>query len=168
MPYKSRWRVDVPDTHLASILLISPTAPLSKTDRCFLDAERLDTHYSTTHDLRLWSQRFAAGLRKSGLRPGDRVLMFPGDDLFFPVVFMGIIMAGGIFTGANPMSVPRELAYQLEDSGATYIICARASLDTAIEAARLVDLSRDKVFVFDNTLYDGHGVGERPVVTGAS
>ncbi|KAB8252959.1 hypothetical protein BDV35DRAFT_375417 [Aspergillus flavus] len=125
---------------------------------CFLDAERLDTHYSTTHDLRLWSQRFAAGLRKSGLRPGDRVLMFPGDDLFFPVVFMGIIMAGGIFTGANPMSVPRELAYQLEDSGATYIICARASLDTAIEAARLVDLSRDKVFVFDNTLCDGHGI----------
>ncbi|UDD60872.1 hypothetical protein AFCA_008259 [Aspergillus flavus] len=70
--------------------------------------------------------------------------MFPGDDLFFPVVLMGIIMAGGIFTGANPMSVPRELAYQLEDSGATYIICARASLDTAIEAARLVCLSRDK------------------------
>ncbi|QMW43941.1 hypothetical protein G4B11_007311 [Aspergillus flavus] len=89
-------------------------------------------------------RRFAAGLRKSGLRPGDRVLMFPGDDLFFPVVLMGIIMAGGIFTGANPMSVPRELAYQLEDSGATYIICARASLDTAIEAARLVCLSRDK------------------------
>ncbi|OOO12150.1 AMP-dependent synthetase and ligase [Aspergillus oryzae] len=160
MPYKSRWRVDVHDTHLASILLISPTAPLSKTDRCSLDAERLDTHYSTTHDLRLWSQRFAAGLRKSGLRPGDRVLMFPGDDLFFPVVFMGIIMAGGIFTGANPMSVPRELAYQLEDSGATYIICARASLDTAIEAARLVDLSRDKACCYWSELVASPEEGE--------
>ncbi|KAB8261485.1 hypothetical protein BDV32DRAFT_37419 [Aspergillus pseudonomiae] len=161
MPYKSRWRIDVPNAHLASQLLTSPTAPLSKTDRCFLDAERADTHYFTTHDFRLWSQRFAAGLRKSGLRPGDRVLMFSGNDLFFPVVFMGIIMAGGIFTGANPMFVPRELAYQLKDSGATYLICARASLDTALEAARLVGMSRDKVFVFDNTLYDGHGVGEK-------
>ncbi|KAE8165171.1 hypothetical protein BDV40DRAFT_79767 [Aspergillus tamarii] len=161
MPYKSRWRIDVPDTHLASILLTSPTAPLSKTDRCFLDAERPDTHYFTTHDFRLWSQRFAAGLRKSGLHPGDRVLMFSGNDLFFPVVFMGIIMAGGIFTGANPMFVPRELAYQLKDSGATYLICARASLDTGLEAARLVGMSRDRVFVFDNALYDGHGVGEK-------
>ncbi|KAB8201217.1 acetyl-CoA synthetase-like protein [Aspergillus parasiticus] len=161
MPYKSRWRVDVPDTHLASILLTSPTALLSKTNRCFLDAERPDTHYFTTHEFRLWSQRFAAGLRKSGLRPGDRVLMFSGNDLFFPVVFMGVIMARGIFTGANPMSVPRELAYQLGDSGATYMICARASLDTGLEAARLVGLSRDRVFVFDNTLYDGHGVGEK-------
>ncbi|KAE8315160.1 4-coumarate-CoA ligase [Aspergillus transmontanensis] len=142
MPYKSRWRVDVPNTHLASILLTSPTAPLSKTDRCFLDAGRPDTHYFTTHDFRLWSQRFAAGLRKSGLCPGDRVLMFSGNDLFFPVVFMGIIMAGG-------------------DSGATYMICARASLDTGLEAARLVGLSRDRVSVFDNTLYDGHGVGEK-------
>ncbi|KAE8327186.1 hypothetical protein BDV39DRAFT_193085 [Aspergillus sergii] len=161
MAYKSRWRVDVPDTHLASILLTTPTAPLSKTDRCFLDAERPDTHYFTTHDFRLWSQRFAAGLRKSGLRPGDRVLMFSGNDLFFPVVFMGVIMAGGIFTGAIPMPVPRELAYQLGDSGATYMICARASLDTGLEAARLVGLGRDRVFVFDNTLYDGHGVGEK-------
>ncbi|KAB8224277.1 acetyl-CoA synthetase-like protein [Aspergillus novoparasiticus] len=161
MPYKSGWQVDIPDTHLPSILLTSPTAPLSKTDRCFLDAERPDTHYFTAHDFRLWSQRFAAGLRKSGLCPGGRVLMFSGNDLFFPVVFMGIIMAGGIFTGANPMSVPRELAYQLEDSGATYMICARTSLDTVLEAARLVGLSRDRVLVFDDTLYDGHGVGEK-------
>lgn len=37
------------------------------------------------------------GMRKSGLKQGDRVLLFSGNDLFFPVVFMGIIMAGGIF-----------------------------------------------------------------------
>jgi 4-coumarate--CoA ligase len=151
----------VPNTHLASLLLSSPTAPLSQTHRCFLEAARPDTHYFTTHDFRLWSQRFAAGLRKSGLRPGDRVLLFSGNDLFFPVVFMGIIMAGGIFSGANPTYVARELAYQLQDSGATYLICARASLDTGIEAAQLAGMSRDRVFVFDDTLYDGRGVGEK-------
>ncbi|KAE8370214.1 hypothetical protein BDV27DRAFT_119816 [Aspergillus caelatus] len=69
-------------------------------------------------------------------------------------------MVGGIFTGANPMFVPRELAYQLKDSDATYLICARASLDTGLEAARLVGMSRDRVFVFDNALYDGPGVGK--------
>ncbi|KAL4915914.1 hypothetical protein BDW62DRAFT_187523 [Aspergillus aurantiobrunneus] len=157
MPFKSRWQINVPDTHLASLLLTSPTHPLSKTHRSFSEAARPDTHYFTTHDFRLWSQRFAAGLRKSGLRRGDRVLLFSGNDLFFPVVFMGIIMAGGIFTGANPTYVARELAHQLSDSGATYLLCTEDSLDTGIEAAKLAGMGKDKVFVFNNAIYDGKG-----------
>ncbi|KAI9372591.1 hypothetical protein BJX61DRAFT_433181 [Aspergillus egyptiacus] len=159
MPFKSRWQIDIPDTHLASLLLRSPTAPLSKTHRCFSEAARPDTHYFTTHDFRLWAQRFAAGLRKSGLKKGDRVLLFSGNDLFFPVVFMGIIMAGGIFTGANPTYVARELAYQLENSGALYLICARDSIETGVEAAKLAGMGKEKVFVFDNAIYDGKGEG---------
>ncbi|KAJ5975723.1 hypothetical protein N7481_009430 [Penicillium waksmanii] len=161
MPYKSRWTIDIPNAHLASILLDSPTAPLSKTNRCFLEAARPESHYFTRHDFRLWSQRFAAGLRKSGLQPGDRVLLFSGNDLFYPVVFMGIIMAGGIFTGANPTYVARELAFQLQDSDATYLICAGSSLDTGLEAAKQAGLDRDRIFVFDNTIYDGPGVGQK-------
>lgn len=162
MPYKSRWTIDIPNCHLASILLTSPTAPLSQTDRCYLEAARPETHYFTPHDLRLWSQRLAAGLRKKGLQPGDRVLLFSGNDLFYPVVFLGIIMAGGIFTGANPTYVARELAFQLQDSGATYLICAAGSLDTGLEAAKQAGLSRDRVFVFDNAIYDGNkGQGQQ-------
>jgi 4-coumarate--CoA ligase len=156
MPYKSRWSIDIPDTHLASLLLKSPTATLSKTHKCYLEAARPETHYLTTHDFRLWSQRLAAGLRKAGLQPGDRVLLFSGNDLFFPVVFMGTIMAGGIFTGANPTFVARELAYQLQDSGATYLLCATASLETGLEAAKQVNLPLSQVFAFDSAIYDGH------------
>ncbi|GLA34263.1 hypothetical protein AnigIFM63309_005686 [Aspergillus niger] len=157
MPFKSRWQIDIPNTHLASALLTSPTHPLSKTHRCFSEAARPDTHYFTPHVFRLWCQRFAAGLRKHGLQPGDRLLLYSGNDLFFPVVFLGTIMAGGIFTGANPSYVARELAYQLQDSGATYLICAEGSLDTGIEAAGLAGLNRDRVFVFSNAIYDGQG-----------
>jgi 4-coumarate--CoA ligase len=155
MPYKSRWTIDIPDTHLASLLLKSPTAPLSKTHKCYLDAARPETHYLTTHDLRLWSQRLAAGLRKSGLQRGDRVLLFSGNDLFFPVVFLGVIMAGGIFTGANPTFVARELAYQLHDSGATYLLCASSSLETGLEAAKQANLPRNHIFAYDTSIYDG-------------
>ncbi|EPS25210.1 hypothetical protein PDE_00142 [Penicillium oxalicum 114-2] len=161
MPYRSRWTIDCPNTNLASLLLTSPTAPLSQTKPCFLEAARADTHYFTPHDFRLWSQRFAAGLRKAGLQPGDRVLLFSGNDLFFPVVFMGIIIAGGIFTGANPTYVARELAYQLEDSGAIFLICTAGSLDTGIEAAQMAGMGKDKVFVFDNAIFDGHGEGRK-------
>lgn len=157
MPFKSRWQIDIPNAHLSSFLFTSPTHPLSKTNRIFSEAARPDSHYFTTDDYRLWCQRFAAGLRKSGLKTGDRVLLFSGNDLFFPVVFMGVIMAGGIFTGANPTFVARELAYQLQDSGATYLICADRSLDTGIEAAKIAGMGLDRVFVFDNAVFDGRG-----------
>ncbi|KAL1969436.1 hypothetical protein VTN77DRAFT_8874 [Rasamsonia byssochlamydoides] len=161
MPVKSRWEVPIPDTHLASLIFKSPTHPLSKTQRCLLEAARPDTHYFTVHDYRLWSQRFAAGLRKSGIKPGDRILFFSGNDLFYMVVFMGTIMAGAIFTGANPTYVPRELAYQLQDSGATYLLCAESSLDTGIAAAELIGMSKNRIFVFNNAVYEGKGEGKR-------
>ncbi|RAH65123.1 acyl--CoA ligase [Aspergillus aculeatinus CBS 121060] len=154
MPFQSRWSIDIPSCHLATLLFTSPTHPLSHTHRCFLDAARPDTHYFTEHSFRLWSQRLAAGLRHAGLRRGDRVLLFSGNDLFFPVVFMGIIMAGGIFTGANPTFVARELEYQLRDSGATFLICARGSLETGLEAARGAGLGLDRVFVFDSAVFE--------------
>ncbi|EGE03325.1 4-coumarate-CoA ligase [Trichophyton equinum CBS 127.97] len=110
---------------------------------------------------RLWCQRFAVGLRKSGIKTGDRVLLFSPNDLFFPVVFMGIVMAGGIFTGANPTYTPRELAYQLKDSGAKYLLCAEENLDTGIAAAKSIGMGLDRVFLFNSAVFDGKGSGSR-------
>lgn len=78
------------------------------------------------------------------------MLLFSGNTLFFPVVFLGVIMAGGVFTGANPTYVGRELAYQLQDSGAKFLITAEASLETSLEAAGSIGFSRDNIFLFDN------------------
>ena len=74
-------------------------------------------------------------------------------------------MAGGVFTGANPTYVARELAYQLTDSGAKFLICAEASLDTGIEAADAAGLSHNNVFVFDNgyASFDNTGKGRGDV-----
>jgi len=70
-------------------------------------------------------------------------------------------MAGGIFTGANPTYVPRELAYQLQDSGASVLICAEASLETGLEAARMIGFPMERVFVFDDgfATFEGRGRG---------
>ncbi|EFR01406.1 4-coumarate-CoA ligase 1 [Nannizzia gypsea CBS 118893] len=161
MVFKSRWSVEIPNASLPTVLFGSPTATLSTTKCSFIDAARPDTHYFTAYDYRLWCQRFAAGLRKSGLKTGDRVLLFSPNDLFFPVVFMGIVMAGGIFTGANPTYTPRELAYQLKDSRAKYLLCADGSLDTGIAAAKSIGMGLDRVFLFSSAVFDGAGNGAR-------
>lgn len=164
MPWKSRWTVDIPQVSLPTYVFGSPSAALPETP-LLIDAEQSEKYWLSTSTYRQWCQRFATGLRKAGLGPGDRVLLFSGNTLFFPVVFMGTIMAGGVFTGANPTYVARELAYQLQDSGAKFLICAEASLDTGIEAADAAGLSHDRVFVFDNgyATFDGIGKGRGDV-----
>lgn len=70
---------------------------------------------------------------------------------------MGILMVGGIFTGANPGYVARELAYQLKDSQATFLICADASLEIGVEAAQSIGMGKDRIFRFDDDLFEGTG-----------
>jgi 4-coumarate--CoA ligase len=133
-----------------SLVFTSPTHALSTTKPAIIDAGHPTTRFLTPHTYRLWSQRLAAGLVRHGLRRGDRVLLFGGNSIFVPVVFMGTVMAGGIFTGANPGYVARELAHQLADSGATLLLCSAAALETGLAAAAQVQLPAARVFVFDD------------------
>ncbi|KIX99137.1 uncharacterized protein Z520_04713 [Fonsecaea multimorphosa CBS 102226] len=160
MPYKSDWTVAIPECSLPTFLFKSPTAPLGS-KRAFSEAARPDTHCLTRDQFRLWAQRFALGLQRSKhFRKGDRILLFSGNDFFVPVVFMGVLCAGGIFSGANPTFVARELAHQLRDSGATYLLCAEGSLETGIEAARLAGLEvAERVFVYNSKIFDGQTTG---------
>jgi 4-coumarate--CoA ligase len=156
MPIHSRWQIPIPVCSLHKLFFGSETGPLPDSV-AFYDAARPDTHFLTNETFRLWSLRLAAGLKKAGLEPGDRVLLFSGNSLFFPVVFVGILMAGGVFTGANPGFVARELAYQLKDSDAKFLICADGSLELGIEAAQSIGLSKDRIFRFDDELLRGAG-----------
>lgn len=54
--------------------------------------------------------------------------------------------------------MPRELAHQLRDSGAVYLLCADSAIDTGIEAAKLAGLDpAERVFVFNSKIFDGPG-----------
>lgn len=157
MPYKSRWTIDIPQCSFPTLLFGSPSSPLGE-EKCFMDARRPETHFLTRETFRSWSQRLAKGLKDSEkFSNGSRILLFSANDFMVPVVFMGTICAGGIFTGANPTFVPRELAHQLRDSGATYLLCSDAAIDTGIEAARLAGFPLDRVFVYNSQIYDGPG-----------
>ncbi|KAJ4305849.1 hypothetical protein N0V90_001381 [Kalmusia sp. IMI 367209] len=149
MVLKSRWSFQTPQVSLPTFLFDSPTAVLPQTP-ALLSASDPEKYYLSSSDYRLYAQRFASGLLRSGLKPGERVLLYSGNTLFFPAVMIGIIMAGGIYTGANPTYVARELAYQLRDSGAKYLLCAEGSLDTGIAAAKEAGLGPESIFVFDD------------------
>lgn len=134
MIVQSRFKVDIPQESIQKWVFGSSFEPLTERPQ-LLDAERPDTHFLSKADYRLWAKRVALGLIDAGFRPGDRILVYSGNNIFFPALFMGTVMAEGVFSGANPSFVVRELAYQLQDTGAAFLFAADASLETALEAA---------------------------------
>ncbi|KAJ9646264.1 hypothetical protein H2204_000927 [Knufia peltigerae] len=150
MPIRSRYSTPVPLVSVPTHLFGSPDGDLP--DRhAFVDCEAPETLRLTLHDYREWSKRLAAGLLQAGLQDGDRVLLHSGNSIFTPVVLMGVIMAGGIISMANPMYVPRELAHQLRDSGAQFLLTATNLADCAKRAASLSGLAQEQIYLFDET-----------------
>lgn len=151
MPVQSRWKVPVPETSLQQWVFGSACGTLPER-KVFIDADEPDTKFLTLSEFRLLSKRVALGLQKAGLRPGDRVLLFSGNNLYFPSIFMGILMAGGIFTGASPAFGPTELAHQLKDSGALFAIAGSTNLSVAIDGALQAGLPTSRIYGFDKSI----------------
>lgn len=69
-----------------------------------------------------WSEAFAAYLQSLGLQRGDRVAIMMPNVPQYPVAVAGILRAGLVVVNVNPLYTPRELEYQLKDSGAKAIV----------------------------------------------
>ncbi len=72
----------------------------------------------------LWEEtrRFARALQDLGLKKGDRVaIMLPNSPQFL-ISFFGTLLAGGVAVNTNPLYTPRELAHQLGDSEAKFLV----------------------------------------------
>jgi long-chain acyl-CoA synthetase len=68
------------------------------------------------------SRAFAAWLQSKGLKRGARVAIMLPNVLQNPVAMAGILRAGMTVVNVNPLYTPRELEFQLKDSGAQAII----------------------------------------------
>ncbi|KAJ4345225.1 uncharacterized protein N0V89_011354 [Didymosphaeria variabile] len=151
MPVRSRWTIPVPEESVQKWVFGSSFDALPDI-KAYIDADHPDTRYLSLSHFRHTAKRIALGLQKAGLSPGDRALVFASNSIQYPALFMGIIMAGGIFTGASPGFGAAELAYQLKDSGARFIIAQQSSLTVAVEAASKVGITTDHLYSFDGSI----------------
>src|SRR5215813_791314 len=68
------------------------------------------------------SRAFAAWLQSRGVKRGARVAIMMPNVLQYPVAIAAILRAGCTVVNVNPLYKPRELEFQLADSGAEAII----------------------------------------------
>lgn len=149
MPIQSRWSVPIPRCSLQQWIFGSACGPVSD-HKAFIDPDSPETNFLTMSNYRLLAKRIALGLLKRGLKRGDRVLIYSGNSLIYPSVFLGVLMAGGIVSGANPTFVERELVYQLRDSESSFLFVAPGFIKKAMSAANEVGLGWDRIFVLGN------------------
>jgi acyl-CoA synthetase (AMP-forming)/AMP-acid ligase II len=77
----------------------------------------------------------AAGLWERGLRKGDVVGIFAPNDPDYAIALYAVASAGGIVTTVNPQVTAEELARQLDDSRARFLVTTPDLLCRAREAA---------------------------------
>ncbi len=80
------------------------------------------------------ADRFAASLRKLGVKRGDRVGLIAPNSPGFVVAFFGIQRVGGVVVQTNPLYTPRELAGLYADAGATAVVCLDLFLANVLQA----------------------------------
>jgi long-chain acyl-CoA synthetase len=85
----------------------------------------------------------ASWLQQQGLKKGDRVAIMLPNVMAFPPILFGVLLAGGTVVNVNPLYTPRELTYQLKDSGARFLFVLENFAATVEEA--LPDLTLGRV-----------------------
>ena len=118
-----------PDTTMHAFLDDAAESYPNSTATIFFNAKR--TYKSISDDA--W--RFANGLRKMGVKKGDRVALMLPNTPQFVIAFYGALRAGAIVVPCNPLYTAPELKHQLADSGAeTVVVLSR--LYPVVKAAR--------------------------------
>jgi long-chain acyl-CoA synthetase len=93
-------------------------------------------------------ESLARGLISAGLAPGEVVAIFLPNSWEFAITYHAVTLAGGIPTLLNPSYREREIRYQMENSGATFLITDAPLLEnvslSALPALRRVFTTRSE------------------------
>jgi long-chain acyl-CoA synthetase len=123
--------------HLTATARSSPDLPAIRLDHLAITYAELD-------DL---AGRAATWLRSRGVQPGDRVGIMMPNVAQFPVLYFGVLRAGGVVVPMNPLLKAREIEHYLGDSQARLVLAWTTAAGEAACAA-----AADQVEVGPDTL----------------
>jgi long-chain acyl-CoA synthetase len=110
---------DIDTTEYTSLVALMQDSFAQYADRVAYSFLGKDVTFGETDKL---SQALAAYLQSLGLAKGDRVAIMMPNCPQYPVAVAAILRAGLVVVNVNPLYTPRELEYQLKDSGAKAIV----------------------------------------------
>lgn len=113
------------NNHLASLLARAATA---HPDAIFVQA--LEDRPAITHaQFFARAEQMAAALVAAGLQPGDRVAVQAPKTLTMLELYVGTVLAGGIFLPLNTAYTKAEISYFLTDASPRIFVCTHGQQD---------------------------------------
>lgn len=101
--------------------------------------------------------------------------MTEDEQIYYPLLYLGIIGAGGRFTGSNPSYTSYELNHHVRTAHVKYLISEPYMLPTVLITAKECGIPDSRIFVFDPVEHEPYNGlrswevllqhGERPWVT---
>ena len=123
--------VDIPETALSPFVLGKASRLGDKVAIVDAGSGRSYTYRQIVDGVR----RLAAGLHARGFRKGDVLAIMSPNLPEYPIAFHGVATAGGVNTTLNPTYTADEIAFQLNDSRARFLITIPPLVGKAQEAA---------------------------------
>jgi len=96
----------------------------------------------TTKELDVLTRRFAAALKDLGLKKGEILALWLPNCPQFSITYFAAVYLGATLTAISPLFTGRELAYQINDSGAKYLIMIDRFVREYEKVADKVSLSK--------------------------
>jgi long-chain acyl-CoA synthetase len=122
-------------------------------------AVRVGPAGTTYGELDQASSHVAGMLAGHGVQSGDRVGIMLPNVAEFPMVYYGVLRAGGVVVPMNPLLKAREVAYYLGDSGARLMFAWHGFAEEARGGAERAD---SEVIVVDPATFAAHAAAAKP------
>ena len=93
--------------------------------------------------------RNRCSIGSNGRRGKDVVLTISSGNPFLPVLFYGVVCAGGVLSGVGTSLRIGEMVRQVQDAGASVIVCSSEYASVAYKVASQCTISAENVLVID-------------------
>lgn len=85
----------------------------------------------------------------AGLQKGDCFAITAFNDIMYPMVFLGGVGAGGVFSGTNPAYRVAEMRHHIRVAQVKFFIVEPELLDVVAEGAAAEEIPKDHIFIFN-------------------
>lgn len=146
MPFLAKEHYPIPTTDILTWSFDSITYDEDKP--IYVEALKPENSISA-RQARSMIRKLIAGLRSIGLQQGDCACINSFNDIHYPILFLGLVGAGGVFSGVNPAYTPTELAHTLKIAKVKFMFALPNLLEATLKATDQVGIPRERVIIFN-------------------
>jgi acyl-CoA synthetase (AMP-forming)/AMP-acid ligase II len=136
--------VDIPETPLTPFVLHRAKELADKAALIDVPTGRSVTYSQLVDSIAI----VAYNLAQRGFRKGEVIGILSPNCPEYGIAFHATATLGGVVTPINPLYTSNEIAHQLKDAGARFLVCMSMCLEKAREAAENAGI--EEIFVFGN------------------